>query len=269
MNNEVGTAIAKRLARTYDPPGYADPWKVVEDYQRVIEYAADHPNRGSQAVATALELPRSRIRPWVDDNSQPDVVRGIQTAEEHGWLVEDQDAQEFQALNRLVAWIFSGGAINDNFVPSFATDGTDDCPVTMHLGALGLDWRVERAEDPSRATEVIPTTNASVLGRTLVALGAPSGVKNESADVSLPEYLDDAPDHIQESFVDVYLDNRGQQHPDKATMTLREDRSTPYLHDLAALFEAVAGEPVTVSEQNVILSADAVRALFGKLRAPN
>jgi hypothetical protein len=264
MVDSTASAITKRLARTYETPSYADPWDAVEDYQRVIEYAADHPNRGSQAIATALELPRSRIRPWLD-GGRPDVVRGIQTAEDRGWLVEDYGAQEFRALNHLVAWVFSGGSINDKFVPSFAIDDADATPVTMHLGALGLDWRVNRADDPVRATEIVPTCDASVLGRTLVALGAPSGVKNECADVSLPEYLDAAPRWIREDFVNVYLSNRGQQRPNKATMTLREERSTRYLRDLAALFEAVAGESVTVSEQNVILSADATRALYGRL----
>jgi len=51
-------------------------------------------------------------------------------------------------------------------------------------------------------------------------------------------------------------------------MTLRETRSPEYLRDLATLFEAVAGEPVTVSEQNVILSADATRALDDQLGEP-
>jgi len=265
MTDDLGSAITKRLARTYQTPSYADPWDAVEDYQRTLEYAADHPNKGSQALSTALELPRGRIRTWVDDGGRPDVVRGVQIAEGNGWLTGDYDAQEFRALNQLVAWVFSGGAINENYVPSFAVDDAERTDVTMHLGVLGLDYRVDRADDAGRATEIVPTCNASVLGRTLVAMGAPAGVKNEYADVSLPPYLDDAPARIRSDFVDVYLQNRGQRHPDKATMTVREERPAAYLDELAELFERVANEPVTVSEQNVILSADASRALFGRL----
>ncbi len=50
-------------------------------------------------------------------------------------------------------------------------------------------------------------------------------------------------------------------------MTLRETRSRRYLDSLAALLRDVSGESVTVSEQNVVLSADATRALYGRLGA--
>lgn len=75
--------VARALADTYRG-GYApDPWERVTEYQRVLEYTAEHPNKGSSAVASALELPRGRIRPWMD-GARPDPVCAIQTAEEHG-----------------------------------------------------------------------------------------------------------------------------------------------------------------------------------------
>ena len=55
--------LAQALARTYDHPSYEDPWGVIEDYKRVQEYHAEHPDVGSHAVAQALDLPRGRIRP--------------------------------------------------------------------------------------------------------------------------------------------------------------------------------------------------------------
>jgi hypothetical protein len=40
--------LVSALARTY---GGSDPWERVEDYQRWLEYSADHPQKGSSAVA--------------------------------------------------------------------------------------------------------------------------------------------------------------------------------------------------------------------------
>jgi hypothetical protein len=72
------------FANTYDPPADVNGWEIVQQHQQVIEYAADHPTLGSGAIANHLELPRGRIRPWIDDEdpSVPDVVRGLRTAEE-------------------------------------------------------------------------------------------------------------------------------------------------------------------------------------------
>jgi len=57
-------ALIKRLARTYN--GINDPYQRIENYRRVNTYAADHPSKGSAAIANALGFQRSRIRPWVD-----------------------------------------------------------------------------------------------------------------------------------------------------------------------------------------------------------
>jgi len=110
MNITDRQLVARALTETYTG-GYApDPWERVTEYQRVLEYTAKHPNKGSTAVATALELPRGRIRPWMD-GARPDPVRAIQTAEAHGWLDLDHGAAPFTGLNTLVARIFSAGAI--------------------------------------------------------------------------------------------------------------------------------------------------------------
>jgi hypothetical protein len=83
--------VVKVFARTYGRSDSRDGWDRVQDYRRVIEYTAEHPKKGSQAVATALEIPLERIRPWIDDEARPDPVRGIQTTEAHGWLDLDWD----------------------------------------------------------------------------------------------------------------------------------------------------------------------------------
>ena len=257
----------KALARTYSSPTHADPWEAVEDYQQYLDVAARNPDSGSAALASKLEMPRGRIRSW-QDGSKPDPARAVEVAEECGWF-RDANSDEFGALNQLVAWIFSGGSISQpHFAPHFAVDDETEDRATGAIETLGLDWRRDRADEPSRATEIIPTDHASVLGRALSVLGAPVGPKNDRTDLSLPEYLDDAPDGIRAEFVDVYLRNRAQSHENKNILTLREERSDRYLQELAALVEDTAGEPVTVSDKNVILSTAAADALYGKLNRP-
>ncbi|SDD44600.1 hypothetical protein SAMN05192552_102339 [Natrinema hispanicum] len=56
-----GPIIDDELARTYDGSAYADPYETVQEYRAVMRYASQHPNKGSHAVATAIDTPRSRI----------------------------------------------------------------------------------------------------------------------------------------------------------------------------------------------------------------
>ncbi len=82
-------------------------------------YVSQHPSKGSYAISNALELPRGRVRGWIDDG-KPDAARGIEVARDYGWLDATMQDQTFLALNTLVANVFSGGSIaTDTFVPSF------------------------------------------------------------------------------------------------------------------------------------------------------
>lgn len=269
MTDDAPLVTPEDLARTYRSRSYADPWELVEDYRRVLDYAARRPDLGSQALASRLDLPRSRIRPWVRKPdadrkpSRPDPVRAIQVAEGHGWVPVWYDSEMFPALSRTVAWIFSGGSIdNDRFVPLF-TVGNNVALEDLEslLEELGVGCTVSREAEPQRAAEYRPTTDASILGRVLSLLGAPVGPKNVDVSITLPTYLDDAPATIQREFLEVYLRNRGQHYEEKATIHFREDRSLDYLHDLATFIGDVSGEQVSVSDKNIIVSADAVRAL--------
>jgi hypothetical protein len=253
------------LAQTYNSQAYEDPWDAVEDYQRVLEYTGDHPNKGSSAVASALDLPRGRIRPWMEKDARPDPVRGIETAEENDWLPLMANSDLFPAFNVLVAWVFSGGSIDRRYVPSFSVDrlGTRHRIIDA-LDSLGLSYEVVRESEQGRATEVRPSHGGTVLGRILTVLGAPQGKKSERAEISLPSYLDSIPPGIREEFVDVYLLNRGQTHDNKDMLSVRECRSSKFLEELATLFREVSGGDVSVSEKNVHLSADAARNLYGK-----
>ncbi|WP_440769933.1 hypothetical protein [Natronorubrum sp. DTA28] len=260
---ESALVSERDLARTYDGGAYSDPWAAVLDYQAVMRYASHHPNKGSGAISSALEMPRGRIRGWVDGNGKPDAVRGIEAAREYGWLDATYGDREFMALNTLVANVFSGGSIaTENFVPSFALNHADHrSHVIDALESAGIEFDFFHEEDDSRATEVRPTKDAPVLGRTLAVLGAPVGPKAELEDFSLPWYLDDAPFETREIFVLAYLANRAIHQRTKDTVQIQEQRSKAYRDELAALIEDVAGESVTSGDRMVTISADAARSL--------
>ncbi|MDS0475278.1 hypothetical protein [Natrinema sp. 1APR25-10V2] len=250
------------FARTYDGGAYADPWDTVEEYQDVMRYASKHPQKGSQAVATATDTPRSRIRTWIDDGGAPDVVRGLEAAREYGWLEAGYCDPEFTGLNALVANVFSGGSISQrDYRPSFALNHRgEDSNVIDALELTGIDYRFVHTDDSDRADEVRPTENSTVLGRILVTLGAPVGPKAQQ-DLSLPTYLDDAPEDVRETFVYCYLENRASKRDGRNTIGFREQRSDSYLRSLAELIESVADGPVTISEKNIHISLEATENL--------
>ncbi len=251
------------LARTYDGGAYADPWTVVLDYQAVMRYASHHPDNGSYAISTALDIPRSRVRPWTENKSKPDPVRGIETARDYGWLDATYQDTEFTILNTLVANIFSGGSIDaERYQPWFALNHRHRrSHVIDVLEETRLGFEFYHDDDAGRATEVRPTEDATVLGRTLAVLGAPLGSKTEIEDLTLPWYLEEAPYETREMFVLAYLANRAIHHRDKDTVHIQEERPQSYLDELAVLIEDVSKEAVTVGEQQVTISAAAARSL--------
>lgn len=62
---------------------YGTGHEAVQQYERVQSYAAMYPDKGSAAVPTAPELPRSRIRPCMN-GGKPDAVRAFDTLADHG-----------------------------------------------------------------------------------------------------------------------------------------------------------------------------------------
>jgi len=125
-------AAKKALVRTYDQPSYRDPWRVVQDYRRVRRAMADHPDEASSALSSEVDLPRGRIRPRVDGDSKPDCLRGLETAQEHGWILDTWDDDRARPLIVLAAWILASGSINDtSYVPRFVAD-TAGCNYLEH-----------------------------------------------------------------------------------------------------------------------------------------
>ncbi|AFZ73673.1 hypothetical protein [Natronobacterium gregoryi] len=258
MPSDRGLASERALARTYHSRSYTDAYEAVEDYRRVTQYASDHPRKGSGAVSTALELPRSRIRPWLDD-SKPNPVRAIETARNYGWLECTYDSPAFDPLNTLVASVFSGGSITaDHYQPSFPLDDQDNRVVDA-LELTDVEYEIIEDRD-GRADEVRPTDDGTVLGRVLTVLGAPTGPK-AAQPLSLPSYLEDAPADVRKQFVDVYLEHRAVEYRGKDTLCIQEQRNREYLAGLAALLDDVADGGVALRERHIIITAAASRRL--------
>ena len=251
---------AQALARTYSDREYPDPWEKVLDYRRVQEYAAEHPNHGRTRVGRALDLPPSRVRGWIS-GGMPDSVRGIQTAIDYGWLDPDPEGETAATLLELLAHVLAGGSItNQTYVPSVTTGRRVELDgVRAVFDRVGVGSVVRRADDDGRATEVVPESDGSVLGRCLVTMGAPAGEKVDLDE--FPPVVWDVPSSVRESFARIYVDHRAREYPEKRTLVVQEKRSQTYLEGLGEFLTDVTGESVTVSGHNVTISADAARAL--------
>lgn len=234
--------LARQVAETYAD----DSWKRVKQYRRVQQYCTTHPDQGSAAVASALNLSRSRVRTWVDNDGMPDPMRGILACEGHGWLDLNYGDPPFSGLNILLAWIFSGGSISSGFAPRFAIDGASDRHrITAAFERVGIDYRIERAHNANRGTEVVPVADVSLFGRALVALGAPQGAKHSDSDLSLPSFLSTAPQATRQAFAGTYVLNRGVENKSRANFPLQivEQRPSAFRRELLALFRELVDEP--------------------------
>jgi hypothetical protein len=256
------------LANTYDPPADVDGWEIVQQYQEVMEFAADHPNLGSGAVANRLGLPRGRIRPWMEDDSPsvPDVVRGVRTAERHGWIDMDADEQPFRTINRLVAWVFSNGSLNErNYLPRFsASQPSERDRIDGVLRLAGVGSRVAREFEPGRGAEVEPEQDQCVLGRLLATLGAPVGKKGPKSDLELPSYLAAVSRDRRREFARTYVRNRGTfVGKPTAFVQIKEQRTPSYRKDLTALLGSTTeGSVRHQSSGSIHLDSEAVGDLF-------
>lgn len=251
------TDRAKALANTYVKIRNRTGWQRVQEYQRVLEYRGEHPNAGSQAVATALELPRSRIRPWFD-GARPDPVYAIDTTETNGWLDTQPGDRTFEALSVLTAWVFAGGSIaRESWVPLFVVGSSDPCGLAVEaLETVGLSAHTERAHDPERATEIRPAESGGPhLGRYLHAVGgAPIGNKANRTDISLPTWLSTVSDSTRLRFARTYVSLRGTAMNERHgyVQQLREERTQTFINSLSDLFQSLTPPGTVTTGQKII-----------------
>ena len=254
----VPTAVA--LARTYSDREYPDPWDKVIDYRRVREYAAEHPSHGRIRVGKALDLPSGRVRGWLD-GGMPDSARGIQTAIDHGWLDPNPEGETAAALVELLAHVLAGGSIATESYGPAVTPGkrVSVAEVQDAFERVGVETRTRNGDTPNRATEIVPTCAGTVLGRCLVTMGAPTGVKT-SLD-HLPAVVWDVPQLVRRSFARTYVRHRGLNYPDKSTTRVQVERPSSFIAELREVLDDVLNERVTTADAAVTISAAAAREL--------
>jgi len=251
--------ITASLARTYNHPSYDDPYDAVKDYNRVTEASAKHPNKGSAALSKVVELPRSRIRAWVDDDGMPDAARGIMLAQRHGWT--DPDAEMTASLAALAGHLLGGGSISTrNYVPSIAAGrrvSLDEISDAFRDVGVRPTRRHEDLE--SRATEVLPAIHGSILGRTLAVWGCPVG--GRSTVETLPAIVDHGGAASRAAFLDAYVRHRAVNYPNKATSRLHGKQPLAFHQAIVDLIEEVTDEHASAGSSGVTISAAAMRAL--------
>lgn len=259
MTPATEIATPKELARTYHSHAYEDPWGIVEDYQRVLEFTGKHPNAKPGYVAKKLELPRGRIRPWIDDGAIPHPVRAIQTAETRGWLPLTERTDTFEPINHLVAWLCSRGSIKaDTFSPYFMIrSDNDETRLTSTLETLDLKYDVFRTDD-IRTTEITLGDDGAVLGRILVLLGGPADGAPFDA---VPSYLNNVSESARRDFARTYLENRGEFWEFTGQWIIEhQNRSDRYRRSLGSFF-ADLGAGVRVNEDTINIDTDFVSEL--------
>jgi len=246
------------LISTYSPIGELSAEELVQQYRQVIEYCADHPNAKSTAVSSALNLPRSRIRAWVDHNGAPDAARAVDEAHWLGWLgALDTERQVHFAT--LIAGVFSGGSIaTELYAPSWTVDN-QSVTDALETALQGIGCSVKCRHEPvdHRPAEILPERHGSLLGRVLVCMGAPLGQKATDDDLRVPPRLFDAPEEVRVAFCEVYLRNRLSPTDGRASGPIMEDRPAMYREQLAELFQSV-GIDARSAERTVTVRFDSL-----------
>jgi hypothetical protein len=243
MLRESRTRRERDLADTYGPDG----WARVEQYRQVQTYLADHPEKGSTAVATALEMSRNEIREWVDGDGQPDAVRAIRTARGLEWFDATPGEAAFEALTVCHAWIHAGGGIAEtNYRPSFTTQASDPVDLLVDaLETLGVEYHTYREDVDHRGTEIVPATHGALLGRFLVGvLDAPLGAKNELRPTDVPAWLQRSPQETKRRWARIYVAVRGVDRDGDVQLT--EQRDTHYRQSLVDFLKSVVDIPDAV-----------------------
>ena len=191
----------------------------------------------------------------------PDSVRGIQTAIDHGWLDPDPEGETAAALVELLAHVLAGGSVATESYGPAVTPGkrVSAAEVRDAFERVDVETRTRNADTSNRATEIVPTCDGTVLGRCLVAMGAPTGEKT-TLD-RLPAVVWEVPRPVRRSFARTYVRHRGLNYPDKSTTRVQVTRPRSFIAELHEVLDDVTDERVTAADAGLTISAAAAREL--------
>jgi hypothetical protein len=258
MDITDGQALRARFAETYAREDYPHPLRQFEQYELVMAHREMNPTIGSKGMTAHIDLPASRIKSWLQ-GSKPTGYEATQQVAELGWFDLAWDGEQFRGLVELVAWIFSRGSVNDSYSPSWTLSEASREVCTVALERAGVsDYAVIETDGERREQlRAEPQGDRAILGRLLVALGAPQGRKTDQ-QFGLPCWLGRAPDAVRRRFAAIYLLNRGVRREGKDHLIVREERPAAYLEALAGLFRSLTEASVNVGTDYRVRIGDAV-----------
>lgn len=118
-----------------------------------------------------------------------------------------------------------------------------------------------RRESDEHADEIQPAQHGTKHGRALVVAGAPVGDKNAASVTGLSDWVDDASMALKMDLALLFVRRRGIEHEGKDTRRIITGRDGQYHADVARLIQEIARAPVNVTEEDITISAEAVREL--------
>lgn len=261
-------ATKKAVVRTYNSLSYADPLDAVQDYERVQAAAVKHPNKGSAALRSIVNLPRFRIRSWVDSDGVPDCYRGLQTTLAHHWIIDNWGSPIAKAMNSLAAWVLSSGSINDNWELVFVTTDhrREIDSLQSYADTIGSPLSRTRDNHTERPMERQPTEDGAVLGRVLHTWTGEGIQKRNHSPVSHLSQL--RPHHFAKQFCQIYIQQRGSDaHHSPNFLQISATRYAQFRRDLKSCLQRVVSDPdlVTGEEWPIRVHEPTVSELDGYL----
>lgn len=249
----------RRFLNTYS--ANSNPWTVYHQYRAVLEANTQDDTLNKSQLAREVGVNRSTVRQWLDGR-MPYAVQGLETARDRGWIGVRAAGKNFALLNRLAAWLFVAGYIGEsNLHPRFTIRGKVHATTLDDILSM-LDIKYQ-TQSSGNTPEVHPQADGAILGRVLHVLGVPLGKQTEDPLISLPVYLESAPESVRQDFALVYLLNRrrwGASNGEGLTI-YHPDYTEAYLDDLQQFFQSLVDETVIREEENIKLSEEAVQSL--------
>lgn len=261
------SGVKEAVARTYSPAVDVDGWDLVQQYERVQEVVAAHPDWGRHRIAAAVgeNVPPGRVRGWAHGDVRPDSYRVLEVCDAYDMLSLSWDGEQFAELVFLVACVFTTGSVSETWVPSFTLENTRGERVRESLRRLGFQVRIVHDDSAKRATEARPVADASPLGRLLTVLGAPRGRKHETAGVTVPPWVSQAPESVKLRFSRAYVWTRGVVLPERpqTPVQIDEQRTQSFKQALGTVFESVTeGTAVANVGSNIRLTRTGAKQLM-------
>ena len=263
----------KSFVNTYRG-SYRNPWTVIQNYreaQNRLETVESPDELSASQIARELKQPPQRVYHWLKQGSKPYALNGLIKVNQMGWVGFDLDSDIMTQLNKLVAWILSGGNITrTNMHPKFVLRGDPHQTLLDSIfDDLGVSFKEETSTVPFNQIEeeqhphAHPGNKGALLGRVLSVLGAPVGSPLKGL-VSFPPYLYVASKELKESFARILILNLASNSTstsDSQIEIVSPNYSRGLTKSLYQFFQNLDGESVDVSAEGVVLDRSFVESL--------